>query len=359
MQGQDIQEEEFSDKELIKKEYSIIRKLYKKHLYVKKMDADGNCLFNAVSDQLYGKQDYSSEIRALCCEYLKIEKDYYADYITSNNINTYIQIMAKDGVWGGNIELQALSELYNVKIEIYVWSDEPINTLNEDCSSDNTLRQFYRRKNHYDSIKPLTEIHKGIIKVQFGVIEKESLDLARTRQKGTSLSPEIKDSRLKFERKVKKNLEDALIESQKQLISDTENLEKETIDSSLKEYYKSQDESVMKIIEQNELKQIAENELLQLENNDLREVQEASKQFYINQEKEQLEKILRESENEYMKSNKMVNDSYKKPTWGQVIKEMTDMGYNRENVIQAVNIVGYDHQDIMDFIQKTQFDIKW
>lgn len=357
MEGQDTQENETDQNELIKKEYAIIRKLYRKSLYVKKMNADGNCLFNSISDQLYGNQDYSANIRALCCEYLKIEKDYYSDYITSNNIDTYVQYMAKDAVWGGNIELQALSELYNIKIEIYVWSDEPINSFNENCDSEyNTVKQFYRRKNHYDSIKPLKEIHQGIIKVQFGVIENESLDLARNRIKGTSLTPEIKESRLKFERKCKKNLEDALLESQKQQVTDADNLEKGIIDQSLKEYYKSQDENALKIIEENEFKQVTENELLQLENNDIHEVQEASKQFYIDQEKEMLEKILRESENEYLKnSENIMTDGFERMTLGKVIDQITDIGYPRELVVQAVNIVGDNPEDIINFIQKTLF----
>jgi OTU domain-containing protein 5 len=43
-------------------------------------------------------------------------------------ITKYIEYKSKDGVWGDNIELQAFRELYNIPIEIYVYSTTPLKT---------------------------------------------------------------------------------------------------------------------------------------------------------------------------------------------------------------------------------------
>lgn len=38
-----------------------------------------------------------------------------------------------DGVWGDDIELQALSEIYNRPIEIYAYNNEPMRTFHEEA----------------------------------------------------------------------------------------------------------------------------------------------------------------------------------------------------------------------------------
>ena len=190
-----------TENQLRKKELAIIRKLYSKGQNVKKMEEDGNCQFRAISDQLYGEM-YHNEIREICTEYLLIEQDYFKDFTTiPNNFGSYVQNMKKKGIWGGNIELQALSEIYNIKIEIYVWDDEPINIFNEDCDTDyDTVKLFYRKVGHYDSITKNN--NESIIKVEFGVLEKEAISLAKSRKNdNVNNSKQMKETRLKFERK--------------------------------------------------------------------------------------------------------------------------------------------------------------
>ena len=62
--------------------------------------------------------------------------------------------MRKLGTWGGNLELQAMSELYNRTIEIFAYSLTPMNTFNETEVNDSSskIRLSYHGNNHYNSI---------------------------------------------------------------------------------------------------------------------------------------------------------------------------------------------------------------
>ena len=45
---------------------------------IKEMEGDGNCLFRAVSDQIYnGDQSHFDMIRQYCMDYIKSEKQFF------------------------------------------------------------------------------------------------------------------------------------------------------------------------------------------------------------------------------------------------------------------------------------------
>lgn len=88
------------------------------------MSADGNCLFRALSDQLYG--DYGNcheEIRSDICDYMEENKDDFKVFLVldddsceegddGKDFESYIRTMRQDGEWGGNLELVAAARLY-------------------------------------------------------------------------------------------------------------------------------------------------------------------------------------------------------------------------------------------------------
>jgi OTU-like cysteine protease len=81
--------------------------------------SDGNCIFSSVSDQLYGK-NYQAEIRKFVCDFIDIEKDHFRPFITHpQGLLKYLEEMRTNGTWAGDIELQVLSEIYDVTIEVY------------------------------------------------------------------------------------------------------------------------------------------------------------------------------------------------------------------------------------------------
>ena len=72
----------------------------------------------------------------------------------------YIRYMKQDGVWGGQPELQALSEMYRRPIEIYTDSTSPENLLGGEFNhlpNRPPIRLRYRRS-HYNSITSANQL---------------------------------------------------------------------------------------------------------------------------------------------------------------------------------------------------------
>lgn len=59
---------EFKHLNLASKTY--IEELSKMGYMIKNMEEDGNCLFRATSDQIYGTQLYYADIRKMCLDYI-------------------------------------------------------------------------------------------------------------------------------------------------------------------------------------------------------------------------------------------------------------------------------------------------
>ena len=63
-------------------------------------------------------------------DYIALERTFFSDYVVED-IDQYIETKRKDGEWGDDVEVQALSEIYARPIEIYVFGDKPIRTFHE------------------------------------------------------------------------------------------------------------------------------------------------------------------------------------------------------------------------------------
>ena len=88
----------------------------------------------------------------------------------NKEFDNYINMKSKLGVWGDDVELQAISEIYNRPIEIYSGSNKPLKTFHENINEfnlkqenkDNQLeikkispiRISYHGQEHYNSIIP-------------------------------------------------------------------------------------------------------------------------------------------------------------------------------------------------------------
>ncbi|KAI4368686.1 hypothetical protein MLD38_017216 [Melastoma candidum] len=123
-----------------------------KGLEVRRMLEDGNCLFRAVADQVYGDSEAYDLVRQMCMDYLERERDHFSQFITEN-FGTYCKRKRRDKVYGNNMEIQALSEMYNRPIHIYSYSTEAINIFHGSYNTDTPpLRLSYHHGNHYNSL---------------------------------------------------------------------------------------------------------------------------------------------------------------------------------------------------------------
>ena len=115
-------------------------------------DGDGNCLFRAISRLTYGTPDHHKEIRETVCDYIATRYDRFSNFILWD-INDYIDKMLDEGTWGGEPEVVAFSELYNVTVNIYerFTSQTPDNRYVAGINSPE-INLFYRNGNHYDSL---------------------------------------------------------------------------------------------------------------------------------------------------------------------------------------------------------------
>jgi len=121
------------------------------------MDGDGNCLFRAVSDQIYGTDAHHRLIRHACCDYILSERDYFVQFVEGEDLKSYAERKRQDGVWADDLEIQALSEIYDRPIEIYAYRAEPMRTFHEERSGSSVIRLSYHGNEHYNSVVSLDQ----------------------------------------------------------------------------------------------------------------------------------------------------------------------------------------------------------
>ena len=139
------------------KEVRFEHKLEVRKLKIKEVAGDGNCLFRAVSDQLYGTEDHHDVLREWCMNYLVVEKEYFSQYIVGGMeaFEDYVTNKRQSSVWGDDLEIEALSEIYGRPIEIYAYDDKPMRTFHETTSAMpglKAVRLSYHGRSHFNSV---------------------------------------------------------------------------------------------------------------------------------------------------------------------------------------------------------------
>ncbi|WAR59553.1 hypothetical protein PtB15_11B193 [Puccinia triticina] len=82
---------------------------------------DGNCLFRALSDQLYGTPNRHLEIRQEVCGYLAQHEARYKAFVDMDedeSWESHLELMAKQGTYGGHLELSAFANFHRRPIKI-------------------------------------------------------------------------------------------------------------------------------------------------------------------------------------------------------------------------------------------------
>eukprot|EP01068_Selenidium_serpulae_P000736 Selendium_serpulae@DN1129_c0_g1_i1.p1 len=105
-------------------------------LRVYRTEMDGNCLFRAVSHQVYGDQRYQAKIRDYCMKYLELEADVFKPFC-EEDIGDYIDRKSRDGEWGDDLEIQdAMDDGFPAQIcwQAFDMSDPDVQDLTETCN---------------------------------------------------------------------------------------------------------------------------------------------------------------------------------------------------------------------------------
>ncbi|CAD6190690.1 unnamed protein product [Caenorhabditis auriculariae] len=172
----DEYELEYARDEQVEKEFAD--RLQARGLTIKEMEGDGACMFRAIAEQVYGDQEMHGQIRDLCMNYMENNRDYYRDFIVED-FDQYIARKRLSNVHGNHVELQAISEMFARPVEVYQYSDEPINILlprnmeasgerpaTEPAQQNAPLRLSYHGAVHYNAI---VDPHAATIGVGLGL----------------------------------------------------------------------------------------------------------------------------------------------------------------------------------------------
>jgi hypothetical protein len=84
-----------------------------------KMDSDGNCQFRSVAQELYGSPHRHKEVRDACVDYIGRNPDQFSIFFeTGHQFESYRTKMKRDRVWGDEITLRAISDIYQTRIHL-------------------------------------------------------------------------------------------------------------------------------------------------------------------------------------------------------------------------------------------------
>jgi len=122
------------------------------------MGGDGNCLFRAIADQLEGNEKLHKKYRQEAVKHIEDNKDMYAPFIEDDEtIETYLEDIEKDGAWGSQLELQALSVVYKFNYLVHQVDNPSMAFGNYPWGTVPTLHVSYHLGEHYNSVRLLED----------------------------------------------------------------------------------------------------------------------------------------------------------------------------------------------------------
>ena len=116
---------------------------------------DGNCLFRAVAEQVYCNPNLFESLRNSCVDFMEEEEKWFSEFFAENfEYKKYLSDLRKDAFWGGNLEISALSYMFNRPFEIYEDSVEPrlVDFSKNQGNNIPPIRVCFRNK-HYTTIR--------------------------------------------------------------------------------------------------------------------------------------------------------------------------------------------------------------
>ena len=300
--------------------------LLKNNMQIREVNSDGNCMFRAVSDQVYGKDDYYGLLREKCMDYIVILRSFFEPFI-EDDFDSYIREKRKNQTWGDDIELEALSEIYNRPIEIYKGSNIPLKTFHENkyFSDDEEyknnnfsltpIRLSYHNKNHYNSIIPLESdkinyrrYKDSLIRTKPGYFESKMIQTAKYNE--AELEEGIQESNNLFQR-LKNNLSEKIED-----IANKNNLNEE------------EEENI-------------NNKIIKNETNKEKSIDKDT----IKKKKKDKDNINTKNENTENK-----NDEEDNNLTNSIIKSVLELGYDYEDAIEAWSLYGDNKELVINYL---------
>ena len=139
----------------------------------------GNCLFNALSDQLVGNQEMHEVLRTATIEHMRDNADFYRQYMAVNNVrrnptrkttaavakridttyyteeqlqqqfDEHVEKMGQPGEWADNMEVSAFASALNVHVRLwqadytYLFSPRTYDLRNDETAVEDTRQTLH------------------------------------------------------------------------------------------------------------------------------------------------------------------------------------------------------------------------
>ncbi|KAK6637481.1 hypothetical protein RUM44_007898 [Polyplax serrata] len=152
----------------------INEELRKRGLMIYDIEADGNCMYNAVDHQLKMKNNVTYGVKRLRQETCNHIKENAADYLpflsnpntgdmmTDKDFEEYCFNIANTTNWGGQVELRALSHVIKKPVTVIQADGPPLIMGEEYMNNSESLivsyhRHMYKLGEHYNSVQPYVD----------------------------------------------------------------------------------------------------------------------------------------------------------------------------------------------------------
>ncbi|KAF8417446.1 hypothetical protein EV426DRAFT_569000 [Tirmania nivea] len=174
---------------MVQDDYSDEFPLLRAHgLYASPISGDGDCLFHALSDQLYGHENSHRELRARIVTHMRQHSSYFklflsvpparkkakgkSEFVPLSEsaidvaFEQHVKRMSQQGVYGDNIEICAFAREFGVHVKIYQREFAYVVTGNGDEDGDGGESKMvhiaYHTWEHYSSIRNIAGPHTGL-----------------------------------------------------------------------------------------------------------------------------------------------------------------------------------------------------
>jgi len=135
-------------------------------LVLKEVEGDGNCLFRALSDQLFGHPEKHKQLRREVVTYMRNHREDFEPFHSDENVpfEHHLDLLERDGTYAGNDVLVAFARAYNITIAIHQLN-EPLwqihGSTNGETKCDTELHISYHNGDHYNSIRKRGQVNTG------------------------------------------------------------------------------------------------------------------------------------------------------------------------------------------------------
>jgi hypothetical protein len=124
--------------------------------------ADGSCLFHSLSYGLGDHRTNASALRRDICSFIAKNPDLtisdtsikdWVQYDSNTTVASYAAKMS-GGVWGGGIEMAALTKLKSVNVHVYEKVPDGYRRISafENPNASKTISVLYQGRMHYDAL---------------------------------------------------------------------------------------------------------------------------------------------------------------------------------------------------------------